>query len=195
MDYIQEELLRQQAALGRYLLGITGRGTEEGSPEDGPEREGPGAAEAPGGVRRGRRPSPQKTLMGMLPKESELPGGSDRAVPGREPGTVRTGGQGAAEPPSAGKRGDAWEETGETARPDIGTGTAERALTRPAVDGEERLWQEAVLRRAGAQAGTSQQYVLELVRPGAGGKEHGPREVSRAFQRDARRYDGGFGLY
>ena len=51
-----------------------------------------------------------------------------------------------------------------------------------------------VLRRTADGRTAAERSVVELVRPAAG-EPSDPRVLSRAFQRDARRYDGGFTLY
>ena len=43
--------------------------------------------------------------------------------------------------------------------------------------------------------GGPERTVTEMVFPPAGGAAGDPKELSRIFQRDARRYDGGFSLF
>ena len=62
---------------------------------------------------------------------------------------------------------------------------------------EEGLWAETALGQTesrGTAAETVQKVRVLHTEPG-GEEAAGPRALSRAFQRDARRYDGGFRLY
>ncbi len=60
--------------------------------------------------------------------------------------------------------------------------------------GETASRSQAVISGAGDEGGP-ERTVTEMVFPPAGGAAGDPKELSRIFQRDARRYDGGFSLF
>lgn len=151
MDYIREELLRQQSAL-RLLM----RGSEEPAGISDAEPDGPVKEETiwTGGYTlagKGLSAARLASLNGMR-------GGIDGEVPGtvqaETGGSARSGGNATgAEPFSAGQ--SFLPETAWT----VGD-PGERTVT-------ELIWAD-------------------------GGASWDPREISRVFQRDARRYDGAF---
>jgi len=146
LDYIREELLRQQAALAAVLLG---EAAEETAGKDAP---------------------PPEERRGTAPAESA----AGRTVP------------------------EAWAVL-ERGRRKSGGGAAEMTGL-PVVPGGRELdipWMKGV----GAWGSTEdalevgrERMVTEVFWADAGGTP-GAKELSRAFQRDARRYDGGFPLY
>lgn len=161
MDYIREELLRQQALL---VILLTGQRTEPLAEAE--ERRGSGeaagweaAAERMLSRERtgGRRAEPP--LEGTLPATAAL-----RAVLETSSAGGRIGA--AAEKDAAVRRNSAAAAREMTGRAAGGT---------PPETGEIRL-------------------VTEVRRPESG-RSPDPAALSRAFQRDARRYDGGFRLY
>ena len=177
MDYIREELLRQRAALAALLLGGARR---EETREAGPEAAGEGLpAPAPArgqGLDRGREttaagagPDPWAGTETVSPADWEPPAqwaGGGREAVGFD-GLPGDGGgpDGAAE---------AWVRGPGLA----GTGAPGRGWTLTAGDG--------------GVAAVTAVTELALPRPEAA---LGPEALSRAFQQDARRYDGGFFLY
>lgn len=200
MDYIQEELRRQQEALAAVLLGggarrtsadrqETGRLPANGLPTDHPaaEQTAAGAAPAPAGARRPRfaaeggiageygiyaEASAPAALVGGLP-------GAGAVSPGEETTalTVESGGASSAarwkrdrevlSPAETEALGDGWAAAGS------GTLPARRSRGTPAAE----------------------RTVTEYVFPSGGGGAVTAEALSRAFQRDARRYDGGFTPY
>lgn len=162
MDYIREELLRQQALL---VILLTGQRTEPLAEEwevrsDAGEKLLPETAPARR-LRQGRSGGAD----GELPWESALP----------EAATLWT----ALADPSAGE----W--AGTAAERDAGAVRRSSAAA----------W-EAPARTAGEippEAGEIR-LVTEVRRPESG-RSADPAALSLAFQRDARRYDGGFRLY
>ncbi|MCI6054452.1 hypothetical protein [Dysosmobacter sp.] len=161
MDYIREELLRQQALL---VILLTGQRTEPLAEEwevrsDAGEKLLPETAPARR-LRQGRSGGAD----GELPWESALP----------EAATLWT----ALADPSAGERaGTAAEKDAGVVRRSAAAWEAPARTTGeiPPEAGEIRL-------------------VTEVRRPESG-RSADPAALSLAFQRDARRYDGGFRLY
>ena len=178
MEYIREELLRQQAALGRLLLGAPAPEEETAPGREAPARDGaPGGAASPGA---GERPetAPAARTAAASPRARAGHGGD---VPGAE-GPERDG-------PGF---GEAW---GEAPPPTAGRGAGEDRQPLPAASGWG--WAPPAGRGpdwTGAPGEGAAVLVTEVARP-APREGGGARELSRVFQRDARRYDGGFRLY
>ena len=164
MDYVREELLRQQAVLAALM----GGGRESETAEQAGQRRAAGGAE--------------ERLAGDLSGEwmdSALEGGETN--PGEMGPRVRLAGSGATRPDAL--------RTGRPSAPGFyGVGGRER----PAA------WQETMGPVLRMRAGLSEVF--------AGGGLGSPdrsavqgsadvQAVSRAIQRDARRYDGGFTIY
>ena len=165
MDYIREELLRQQAALTRLLLG-SGREREDEEWENDPTRE-------------------------EVLSEEEKVFLNSRKLAALE--TARTGRHLVAAEESS-----FWRELPEE--------TAEAAVRRET----EREWagelparsggaSSAYRRRYGMEPGeTAGEALVSVVTEGmsaSAAEAVRARELSRVFQRDARRYDGGFTLF
>ena len=183
MEYIREMLLRQQAALGRLMLG--GGSTEEpeaAAASPAPERMSP-AAPAPWETGR--------TAAGTGGREA------------RRKSFAAAGADRQAVPASA----------GETLRPALARKRAERQYTAafgPAGAGETAdsagrgnpMREDGRLSGGGGAAipgGDETEETLYLLsgrwNSGAAGMMESARALSRTVQRDARRYDGGFPLY
>ena len=180
MEYIREELLRQQAALGRLLLGAPAPEEETAPGREAPSPAGTPAETAAWGA--GERPetAPAARAAAASPRARTAPGGD---VPGAEapawdgPGFGEAWGEAAGTPPTAGR----------------GAGEARQPL--PAASGWG--WAPPAGRGpdwTGAPGEGAAVLVTEVARP-APREGGGARELSRVFQRDARRYDGGFRLY
>lgn len=176
MDYIREELLRQRAALAALLLGGAGR---EDAREDGPGTAGevpPAPTPARGrGGERGR----ETTAAGTGPDswagtETVSPADWERAAERAGGGREAVGFGGTPGDGSGPDGAAAWVWGPGLA----GTGAPGRGWTL-AADG------------AGPAVVTA---VTELALPQPEAAP-GPEALSRAFQQDARRYDGGFFLY
>ena len=151
MDYIREELLRQQSAL-RLLM----RGSEEpdgisDAEPDGPMKETISAGEYTPAGKGPSAPTRLASLNGMR-------GGID----GEVLGTVQA-------------------ETGGTARSGENATAAERLSA----------GQSFLPETAWTVGDPGEHTVTELIWAD-GGASWDPREISRVFQRDARRYDGAF---
>lgn len=223
MDYAGEELLRQRRVLAKLLLGagesaVKGNGEDKtqavttldmGDPEGETAAVGlisvfedPGnsmdggvlpAAAPPGGGSREykgeagvRRPAAEG-LLGWaepLPLETEAAAAVDIAGDGRRgaaaapPGVRKDGGMAGAE--------EIWRRGMEVLRPEA-AGRSARAATG---------WPEPGLGRNRTADWLGDEIVWE--RPAAlwqAESGFGAEAMSRAFQRDARRYDGGFSLY
>lgn len=212
MDYIREELLRQQTALARLLLGAAPRSGEEL-----PAGEGrlPGGRSAGGS---GAEPGPGTGEAALTRGTGAAPALWSQAAQRRRDAQRRT------------------EEAREAEALDLAASAAAAAVRqRPFSGGEDRLPGGAsgtpageaagreerlrslparAFRRAGAPGGGadpsasggavhsagdgggagSVRSVVELVRP-ASSAPVDAGALSRLFQRDARRYDGGFELY
>lgn len=185
MEYIREMLLRQRTALARLLLG--------GAPEEAAE-----TASAPAAVR-------QKEMA----REEQGTGSVEAASAGR--GARRRVAAGAAGESATDTAVLAWE----TLRQELSRKRAAReraVLSSLAGAGETVLPLPASYRRsAGEESGSAGRAGVtwiggdgetepagalpEFRRPGGTGSGAGAKALSRAFQRDARRYDGGFQLY
>ena len=151
MDYIREELLRQQSAL-RLLMGSGEKSDQSAGTEAGSTvKEEPVWAES-------SRLAGQALSAARLSSRFGMGGGTDGATPG----FIR-------------------EESGGTAQ-DRQSGTAAEPVS------AGQLFQ---LRTAPVTGSPAEHTVTELLWAG-GGATLEPREISRIFQRDARRYDGAF---
>lgn len=231
MDYIQEELRRQQEALAAVLLGIWPRQAPEDGRETGLLPASPLSAVPPAaseqvagtalrstGARR-RRFSAEGGIAGADIAPAAFDGGvtGDGAVrPGEEltAAEMESGGagpaalreRGRAAPSPAAVPGDPWTATAVKALDDGWTApeaeapgdgwTALESGPRAARRGREPAAgavSPAVRRSRGAPA--AERTVTELVYPTGGGAAVTAESLSRAFQRDARRYDGGFAPY
>lgn len=180
MDYIREELLRQQRALAALMTG------GEGLEEDAARREAPVLGGETGGAEAGEdAPFPwneRGTPFAARGHDTTASGGetedawaaeaaADADGKANMPGekeelkslVSRPAGRGMRTAEGGGSAGALWSAAGGRAVGDIGITSAEAGL----------LWAED---------------------PPAGGAADA-RALSRAFQRDARRYDGGFSLY
>lgn len=197
MDYIQEELRRQREALAGLLLGGAPRRDRDGGGNDGV----PAASlKVPGGR------SGAGTAGTVPAPEEEQPGyPAAGAVPAAESGeAMASGGPGGVRPRAEGPGGtaeglprgaapaplaDGWRRNGyfifpeEAAWPALGRcGTAAEIPGSPAA-------------RRGPEDAPRERTVTEYVYPAGGGSAGEAESLSRAIQRDARRYDGGFSLY
>lgn len=212
MDYIREELRRQREALAGLLLGRGSR-PGEGGGEDGA---GAGTPFAEGGVQpealtAGAELSPEGGRA-VRPAERGLrgpiAGSGGLAAPG--PSGSRPGAEGAGFAPmrdllpgipgfypgteEAERAAAVWEAAGQAASAEHGGWGASRP--------EEAAW--AALAGIGPAAGADragrpgadfapERGVTEFFQAERGGGS--AEALSRAFQRDARRYDGGFAMY
>lgn len=184
MEYIREMLLRQRTALARLMLGGAAEETSE-------------TVSAPAADRR----------EAAVPAERGT-GCSEMAAGGRE---VR---RSAAADAGEGSAADTAAPAGETLRQALARKSAarERAVrSSPAGAGETVLPPASYRRSAGEESGSAGRTGVtwiggdgetepagalpEFQRPGGTGSGAGAKALSRAFQRDARRYDGGFQLY
>ena len=180
MEYIREMLLRQRTALARLMLG--------GAAEEASE-----TASAP--AARQNRAAPAERGAGR----------SEMAAGGRE---ARRSGQQSAAARTSGEF--AWQ--GETLRQALARKSAagRQAAGIPGVAGTRDTSVRSAGRRAagaGGLAGSGFNPPADAGRapggrlsaweslPAAGGEAAGAKALSRAFQKDARRYDGGFRLY
>lgn len=151
MDYIREELLRQQSAL-RLLMGSSEKSDQSaGAEAGGTVKEEPVWAESSGLAEQVRSAARLSSRFGMG-------GGTDGAAPGFIP-----------------------EEFGGTAQGRQSGTPAEQVSA-------GQLFR---LRTAPMTGSPAERTVTELLWAG-GGATLEPRELSRIFQRDARRYDGAF---
>ena len=182
MDYIQEELRRQRAALAGLLLGGTPR-RSEGDHGDGggappPPRSSGGQPEAvPAGaaaLSKGRRAlfpaegggeSPRSQAGGLTAPEAEA---LWRSASAGEGFSVKPGRRGSVR----------LEEAALSAL--AGGGTEAPGLPGP---------------QGSAGGAVPERTAAEFLPVESGGGSVGAEALSRAFQRDARRYDGGFSLY
>lgn len=170
MDYAWEELLRQHRALAALMIG--GRGEE---PEETAEVGGHGGtdrAEAPRPAETGGEAwdRPEDEALSLVPADTT-------ARPWREMAHRRQ---------AAGTEAKGTERTMEV---------RERQKRNRGADGVGTVRQAAVLGRETGTvlARTAAEPAVFLASHGDGAVS--AQAVSRAFQRDARRYDGGFTLY
>ena len=225
MDYIQEELRRQQEALAAVLLGGGARRTSadrqetdrlpadglpaDGLPTDGLPADHPAAgqtaAETAPGFAIARRPrfaaeggvagedgisaeaSAPTALVGGLP-------GAGAVSPGEEATalTVESGGASSAA---------RWKRDREALSPAETEALGGRwAAAEP--DSPTVRWSQGAAAGSGPPATrrnrdtpAAERTVTEYVLPSGGGDAVTAEALSRAFQRDARRYDGGFTPY
>lgn len=204
MDYIQEELRRQREALAGLLLGGALPRGEEGGGDSGHPADTPTAAWA-------AVPAAGTAFSGRGQGSRLTEGGALSAGSGRSAvfGTPGAGGR----RETAGETANSREavssgETAESAREAAWTGPAEHLRRswesgRPpgtVPPGPAGVWRETEApdrREARRSAGgaVSERTVTEFVRAEGGGSAPGAEALSRAFQRDARRYDGGFAMY
>ena len=184
MEYIRETLERQQAALRRLLLGErTG-----GSPEAGREAPPAGDRLPPQGSR-----TEQGAVRGLAAQEkAELRRGSGASADesGRAP-------PGERETRASAQGPEAWEM--------LDQALLRRSAMRRSATGDPELAGAGIPavppeagRTAPAPPAAEAAELLTISagsrwRDGGGGA--GAKALSRAFQRDARRYDGGFRLY
>ena len=198
MDYVQEELRRQREALARLLLGgivpqedaeaapetaegirdPAGQDLGRGFPLRGKKEGAAGAAPETGGLSREFRDA--GIFPGLLPEADSLP------MAARWPEAAVYGLAGAL--PEAGGLPRVDAADGGFPGPDLRGGLEWRP------SGETASRSQAVISGAGDEGGP-ERTVTEMVFPPAGGAAGDPKELSRIFQRDARRYDGGFSLF
>lgn len=185
MEYIREMLLRQRTALARLMLGAGGRDTAEASsapahagetdlPESGAGRR----TAASGGRENARRAGGQQAVTAA-------------AATGGPPSAGETLRQALARKSAARQRAAAsgLAGAGETALP-------LPSSRRQTAGGEVRSPGGGGSVRPGGDEGAETAGVLwEVQQPGAADAGDSAKALSRTFQRDARRYDGGFQLY
>lgn len=196
MDYIQEELRRQREALAALLLGGASRQSGEG----GEDR----AASSP----RVSAPGPEAVTVGAVPALAGARPHHPVTAPGAFTadlkGLTAPGIAGGARPRTAGPGGtaeDSPRDTGPVSPAGVGPreGTLifpEETAPPPSAGGGTAVEiPGSPAARQGAGEAPWMRTVMEYVYP-IGGVSAGEAEsLSRAFQRDARRYDGGFSLY
>ena len=197
MDYIQEELMRQREALAGLLLGgALPRGGDGGRSSGHAAADTPAAALAAvsaaafSGRGQGNRPTE---------------GGSLSAGSGRSAvfGIPEAGGRTEAAGETAGSRETVSSretagsrETAESLRQSRKSGRLTGTIPPEPAD----VWRGAETpdRREARRSGGSavlERTVTEFIRTEGSVSVPGAETLSRAFQRDARRYDGGFSLY
>lgn len=173
MDYIREELLRQRAALARLLLG--GSGMQEEQTEEKQDTEDAAWGECAGDAGEALFWSSRQATEWQ--EEAELPW------------TV-----GMAEPEHRDFRWalpEQWTETAVGYRSE--RAWAEEKILRP--DGRTVLRSRRVT-GSGGEVQEEETIPMVVTAPArAGAEAERAKELSRVFQRDARRYDGGFTLY
>lgn len=185
MEYIREMLLRQRTALARLMLGGAAEETSETASAQAADRReaavpaerGTGRSEMAAGGREVRRSAAADAGEGSA---------ADTAAPAGE--TLR---QALARKSAARQRAAAsgLAGAGETALP-LPT------YRRQAAGGEGRSPGGAGSAWPGGDEGAETAGVLwEVQRQGETGTGDSAKALSRTFQRDARRYDGGFQLY
>lgn len=186
MDYIREEWHRQRAALAALLMGRRETEPQREQAANGmAETPGAGAqgaawGEAPWAVRGSaqRLPAPAEAWAALAGEGEMPPAGGPRfggevPVAGWAAGVFSLDGGGAG--PGADSPAEMAERRRRRLRELVANGSANRAM---------ETWDappEAV------------RLVTEVSLPREAGLR--PEELSRAIQRDARRYDGGFSLY
>ncbi|MDO4314837.1 MAG: hypothetical protein Q4C45_03605 [Oscillospiraceae bacterium] len=181
MDYIREELLRQQRALAALMTGGEDAETaEDGWPaasdaESAGAKTDTGAAAAWSGRGKGTSPAAPEYAgaepggeAGRVPAEDAAAEETDGTEGPGEPGVFgrRSGENSGLLAGGAGRAGTPWGAAGGKAAGDAGLLLSETAAP----------WETAGF-------------------PADAGGAAGARALSLAFQRDARRYDGGFSLY
>lgn len=163
MDYVQEELLRQQVLLSALMNGVSGKEREDA----------PLQAERAAAV---------ESALQKISAGTGLWGGSGQGD-GPETKALRVrmsdGETDPEENRTAGRRttGTVAGRTGSLSRRETGSGSVGRVGSGPT-----------------GGTGTGRGRWVSVSRQTAG-KSADPQTVSRAIQRDARRYDGGFTIY
>ena len=212
MDYIREELRRQREALAGLLLG---RGSRPGE-ESGEDGEGTGTPFAEGGIQpeaftAGAELSPEGGRA-VRPAERGLwgpfAGSGGLAAPG--PSGSRPGAEEAGFAPpcdllpgipgfypgteGAERAAAVWEAAGQAASAEYG-GWGVFRPEEAAWTALAGIWPAAGADRAGHPGAdfAPERGVTEFFQAESGGGS--AEALSRAFQRDARRYDGGFAMY
>lgn len=172
MDYVREELARQQAALRQLLTG--GEGPAERR-EDAPDEARAFSTEMDFPVETAAVPEGTAGGPALLPpwaREERAAGSRGRELALREAAPARR------------RQNERSEEL-------LWDGAS---AAYPAAQPAETAG-AAFDRAAPAPAGPSVRTVVETVTPTISRSARGAAELSRTFQRDARRYDGGFSLY
>lgn len=200
MDYIQEELRRQREALAAVLLGggaqrtsadrqETSRLPADSLPTDHPAAEQTAAEPVPGfAIARRPRFAAEGGIAGEygIYAGASAPTAPGGGLPGA--GAVSPGEEAAALTAESGGASSAarWKRDREALSP-----AETEAL------GDMRAAADSGTLPARWSQGTpaAERTVTELVYPAGGGDAVTAEALSRAFQRDARRYDGGFTPY
>lgn len=193
MDYIQEEFRRQREALAGLLLGGTSRRDREGGGNDGAPAASLKVPNArpdavPAGA--GFDPEPERT--------ADRTAGVSVALSARSGGRTGPGIPGTFPLPAGRPRAEELSRSGGQAAPAVYGlreygGPAGGASSALAGDGLTALGPLEIQRSAGDAV--SERTVTEFVPVERGGHRGEAESLSRAIQRDARRYDGGFSLY
>ena len=182
MEYIREMLLRQRTALARLMLGGVAEETSETASAPAADRReaavpmdrGTGPSEMAAGGREARRSGQQSAAAAHTSGEFAWQGETLRQALARKSAAGR---QAAGIPGVAGTRDTSVRSAGRRA---AGAGGLAGSGFNPPAD-------------AGRAPGGRLSAWESL--PAAGGEAAGAKALSRAFQQDARRYDGGFRLY
>ena len=181
MEYIREMLLRQRTALARLMLGGAAEEASEiasapAARQDraAPAERGAGRSEMAAGGREARRSGQQSAAAAHTSGEFAWQGETLRQALARKSAAGR---QAAGIPGVAGTRDTSVRSAGRRA---AGAGGLAGSGFNPPAD-------------AGRAPGGRLSAWESL--PAAGGEAAGAKALSRAFQQDARRYDGGFRLY
>ncbi len=185
MDYIQEELAQQRLALALLMMGGRTQGPMEEPPETGareplsPERQrrtAEGRARARAGLWPWQKKSDNAALEQRFWKRREM---------------------GWAAPQEWNIAGESRLDPWDLSKEALGGGCmAETFGERPALAGETGVagTGDPAGKAASSESAVWERTVTEVLWT-APERALGPGELSRAFQRDARRYDGGFVLY
>lgn len=194
MDYIQEELRRQRAALARVLLG-------GGFPQSGADGEGAAAALRTAAAAAETVLAPVRGVV-FRPAEGDAASNGDGGwavpgIPGYRARTAVHGERAASGETAEFARRDGWAGPAGYGRQSGEAGHLAGTVPPGLAGGgqaEETAGPTAARRTAGGAV--LEQRVPEFV-PAAGGGERAveAEALSRTFQRDARRYDGGFAMY
>ena len=176
MDYIREELLRQQAALTALLLGIAGETPAADSALQRKDRESPEVPEALKDTETLEEPESRTRTQAWLAQTAGA--GAKTELQASEERT---------ETPLQSTGGSAWYHTGET---------------EPAAETVQRYWTfggegvqpfETAAPQTPGKSHTS--GTVDFLWPVQERRGSDARDISLALERDARRYDGGFSLY
>lgn len=176
MDYIQEELRRQREALAAVLLGGGVRQAPENSRE---------ANRLFTGALSPLRSEEAEQAAGTAPGSAGIQRPrftAEDSIIGKDGAPAALGGS----PSEEGAAGP-WAETAAAAAESGGAASAPEGERTAAESGPREA-------RRSPGASAAERTVTELVYP-AGGAAVTAESLSRAFQRDARRYDGGFAPY